>query len=686
MRESCRIAALCFSLTLGLGLLISSLRLPGVVRASGPEDGPGQENGAVIGLASNALECLAVGNDVVGRASGVVKLTWPGQAKRARLILSVSGTEATHTIKVNGQPVASVPIHPYGQDCRDGESFYLDVPPEILVQGENLIEITNDAQPDDNWTAAQVRLEVLGHFAVLPTGDLESTGPIGAADIAATSVTSFTIEFINPYDGSNQEARVVIPDSYDSNTSVPLVIYVHGRSSDMYEGENTLGEAIEAKGWLMISPELHGSWTGEPQPDPPGKYAYASLESQYDVIGTMNYILNHYSVITDQIYLVGYSMGGQIDTVTAAKFPHIFAAVFDNKGPTDMGQWYYESTSYHRSWMRRECHINEVEQDPTQNPFCYQRRSSVSFASNYIHIPISMTHSVSDTLVPIHHSRDLRDAINSYGPDQLAVLFEDTVVGPTCGEPYHCYEPDPMSVLNFLEPFALNSNPANINITTDESKSYHWLNVTQTGGDHWSQIEVTYYPVSSTVAATISDTQPLTVAFNLGSTDLGSTSITDKLKQPGMGLPATTYLVNGGGNNDLYDYTSGYLTTTLVPGQFSLTISAVEIEVSADPSTVTVRAGQIATSTITAVVRDQLGNPIPDDTTIEFFTTEGTFPNGSSSYPTTTMGSQATATLTLDSMASLAEVVASVRSVTGSTVIDMIYAASIYLPIVIKDY
>jgi hypothetical protein len=117
-----------------------------------------------------------------------------------------------------------------------------------------------------------------------------------------------------------------------------------------------------------------------------------------------------------------------------------------------------------------------------------------------------------------------------------------------------------------------------------------------------------------------------------------------------------------------------------------LTISAVEIEVSADPSTVTVRAGQIATSTITAVVRDQLDNPIPDDTTIEFSTTEGTFPNGSSSYTTTTMGSQATATLTLDSMANLAEVVASVRSVTGSTAIDMIYVASIYLPIVIKNH
>jgi len=673
----CQIAALCFSLALGLGLLILSLRLPGIAKASGPEEGSDQENGPVIGLASNALECLAVGNDLPYDTLGVVRLTWQGQAERARLILSVSGAEAPHTIKLNGQPVAQAPIYPDGQPCRNGESFYLDVPPDVLVQGDNLIEITNDALPDDSWTAAQVRLEVLGHFAVLPTGDLESTGDISAASVAATAVTSYTATFTNPYDGSDQETRVVIPDSYDSNTPVPLVIYIHGRSSDMYEGENTLGEATGDKGWLLASPQLHGSWPSAPSP--PGKYAYASLESQYDIIGTVNYMLDQYSVITDQIYLVGYSMGGQVDTVTAAKFPHVFAAVFDNKGPTDMGQWYYEQ--WEKLWMERECHFDGVPQDPTENPFCYQRRSGINFARNYTHIPISMTHSVSDTLVPIHHSRDLRDAINSYGPDHPASVYEDTIVGPTCGEPYHCYKPDPMAVLNFLEPFTLNSNPAYIHIATDESKSYHWLNVAQTGGDHWSQVEVVYYPISATVTATISDSQPLTLGFNLG-----STPIIDIIEQPGMGLPATTYLVQGEGNNDLHDYTSGYLTTTLVPGQFSLTISAVEIEVSADPSTVTVQAGQIATSTITAVVRDHLNNPVPNDTLIEFSTTEGTFPNASSTYTAPVTEGQATTTLTLDSDADLAEVVASVWSVTGSTSVDIIYSANIYLPVIIKNH
>ena len=666
-RKSVRpVAALC--LTLGLSLLILSLALAGVARASRPEDVSGQEEGPVIGLASDALECVAVDDGLPGRATGVVHLTWPGQAERARLILSVSGTEAAHPIRVNGQPVASVPIHPRGQPCRDGESFYLDVPLESLVQGANLIEITDDAMPGDSWTASQVRLEVIGHFADLQTGDLG--GSDGVASIAATS---YTIWFVNPYDGSSQEARVVVADSYSSSTPVPLVIFVHGRGSDMYEGENVLGDAIDDKGWLLASPQLHGSWTGDPQPDPPGKYAYASLESQYDIIGTLNYMLDNFSVITDQIYLAGNSMGGQIDTVTAAKFPHVFAAVFDNKGPTNMGVWYYEQ--WEKLWMERECHVGGDPKTPAENPFCYQRRSGLNFASNYVHVPISITHSVSDALVPIHHSRDLRDAINSYDPDRVASVYEDTVIGPTCPPNYHCYSPDPMAVLNFLAQFSLNSNPTTLNVTTDESKSYHWLNIAQTGGDHWSRVGVVYYPLTATVTASISDTEALTVAFNLGSTALGSAGISGRLRQPGMGLPATTYLVSGGGHHELEVYTSGYLSVSLAnTGQFNLSVSAIEAELSSDPPMVL--GGQVTTSTITAVMRDHLYNAVPNGTVVEFSTSEGTLACGSTTCTGTVMSGGSVATiLTLMPAADLAEIVATVGSVTSTTSVDVIHPA-----------
>ncbi|RMF32063.1 MAG: hypothetical protein D6759_09015, partial [Chloroflexi bacterium] len=149
-------------LVLGLGLSLLSLGLSGTVRARASGDVPVLGKGPTVGLVSNAIECLAVGDALPGQARGIVTLDWQGQAEAARLILSVAGTEAAHSIKVNGQPVARVPIHPDGQPCSDEDDFYLEIPPNVLVQGENLIEITNDAAPDDSWTAAQVRLEVSG--------------------------------------------------------------------------------------------------------------------------------------------------------------------------------------------------------------------------------------------------------------------------------------------------------------------------------------------------------------------------------------------------------------------------------------------------------------------------------------------------------------------------------------------
>ncbi|RMF30873.1 MAG: hypothetical protein D6759_11090, partial [Chloroflexi bacterium] len=522
-------------------------------------------------------------------------------------------------------------------------------------------------------------LEVSGRLAVLPATQADVGPDAGKIGPAADAPVTFTFTFTNAYDGSSQEAMAQLPAGYDGSTPVPLLVFAHARSSSMADGISTFGDATNTKGWLLVSPEMHGSWTGYPQPEdigkPPGAYAYASLESQYDIIGAMSYMIDHYNVMTDRIYLVGYSMGGQIATVTMGKFPHIFAAVFDNKGATNMVDWYYESTSYHQRWMRRECHINEVEQDPTQNPFCYQRRSSINFANNYIHIPISITHSVSDTLVPIHHSRDFRDAINSYGPDRLVVIYEDTVVGPTCDDNghYHCYEPDPMDVLNFLEQFTLNPIPSHINITSDESKDYYWLRLAQTGGDHWSQVEATAYP-SATITALISDTRPLTVAFNLGSTPVRSKAVTPKMKQPGLGLPSTTYLIRGGGVYTLKDYTSGYFTVSLaMTGQFTLTLSAIDLVLSADPAMIP--GGGTATSTITAAVRDQMGTPVPDGTLLRLTTTEGTFPNGSKTYTTTLTGGWATTTLTLGPTADLAKITGKVGMVTGTASVDAIYPA-----------
>ena len=589
--------------------------------------------------------CIGVGaNNPALLSADSVWIAWQGDITEARMIVRVTGTDASHTITLNGQPVAKVPTYPAGEAC-GGQEFALEIPVEAVSQGENLIEITNDALAGDSWTAANVRLEII-------TASPPPAEPTPQVGIAASFTKQEVVSFTSSYDGAIQEFKAQIPSGGFAECATlsptPLVIYVHGRSSSMEEPFNgEIDVAVRNKGWLLAAPQLHGSWPGPSPspPDPPGRYAYASLESQADIIDTIQYMLDHCNLNKNRIYLYGGSMGGQTGLVTVAKYPHIFAALFDNKGPSDMADWYLidgAGGDFHRDWMERECHIGGVRQDPNEYPFCYQRRSGISFARNYFHIPVSITHSQADTLVPIRHSFEMRDAINSYNPDYPVSVFVDTVVGPDCDDNgnYHCYAPDPSDVLNFFQQYTLNNKPTHIKTRLDMSKPFYWLNVSQSGGDHWTAIESQYSVGTKTVTTNVTDPNPLTLGFNLG-----INSQTEVLPIPGMGLPATTYLMKGGGLNQLKNYNgTGYFTANLSStGTYAFTISAIGITLSAAD----VLSGDNIVSTITATVADQVGNKVPNGTVVTFVTDQGTFSNGFKSYNTTVSGGQGKATAVL---------------------------------------
>ncbi|MGQ0603208.1 MAG: alpha/beta hydrolase family protein [Anaerolineales bacterium] len=565
-RKTFRARAIAAKLGLCLALVASAMGIAPRADASGPVL-PEPGAAGIAGLTSEAIGCLQTGP----QSSGVVTLRWQGKAERARLVLTVSGSEAAHTIRLNGQPVAVAPVFPYGAACAEGRAFYLDVPVEAVKQGENLIEISNDRQPNDVWSAADARLEVWGAVSAPPAVSLNEP------QFVSTLAVSSTINFINPYDSTSQQAVIQIPDGYNGGNATPLVIFAHGRYGTMLDGYSEFGAAANAQQWLLASPEMHGRWQGSPQPPSPGAFAYASLESQYDIIGALAYMTVNYNVDRSHVYLVGYSMGGQIAVVTAAKSPHIFAAVFDNKGPTDFTTWYGEQVAnpnygtFHDAviGMRQECHLSGVPQPPAGNPFCYQRRSGLNFASNLIHVPISITHSIGDTLVPITHSRRLRDAVNALGPDQPVVVAENNICqGSAC----HSYDPNATDVLNFFAPRTLNNLPYTLNISTDESKAFYWLNVRQITGDRWTQVQAVFSPSANKVTATISDTQSVEVGFNPGSVPITGPG---GFSQPGLGLSAKRYQITV--NNAppyLQSYVSGYLTVTVPSGQVPVTIVA----------------------------------------------------------------------------------------------------------------
>jgi hypothetical protein len=308
----------------------------------------------------------------------------------------------------------------------------------------------------------------------------------------------------------------------------------------------------------------------------------------------------NYNVKKDQIYIVGQSMGGQTTLMMMAKYPDIFAAAAEWMGYTDLAIWYNELNSnpnFIGYWpatkpkrIRQEITGTDgvdlfigSPADPTPTyQFEYQRRSPIFMPANGQYVPLHMWHGIQDTaVISTSHPIPMLAAINYYNPTPLAVLnLVDKCLNGVTYNFGHCFSPadypsqEGADMLNFLAGHTLSSQPPfSLTIRTDESKPYYWLNIAQTGGDHWSEVAVTYNAATEIVTANISDTQPITLGFNLGTTPVEGSA---GLLQPGLELPPGTYQVQGGGNDYLYSYTSGYLTvTSSITGQFSLTISAV---------------------------------------------------------------------------------------------------------------
>jgi dienelactone hydrolase len=641
-------------------------------------------------------------------------------------VLTTSGAQAAHSILINGKLVATAPLtlpdQPEVGESYEGlyrapkdlaqavhrkraEPIYLTVPIEVILQGENRIELTNDALSTDSWRATDVRLEVFGYeeagLVALPALT-HASRIVRTGDAAAAAVRS-VIEFTNDYDGSQQEAALQVPDGYQAGTAVPLVVAVHGRSGTMSGGLDLLDEAANARGWLLAAPQMHGAWvvpeectvypndcqwedkvvagtTSETSEPRPGAYAYASVQAQYDIVGTVRYVVEQYDVDLDRIYLYGVSMGGQTVAVTAAKFPHLFAAVLDNIGPTDASVWYDEQLAlYGAAWnsdvraMRKECHAAGTEQTPAQNPFCYQRRSGLLYARNYVsrdlvahpaaRPPISITHGVADLVVPVHHARDLRDAINGFGPGQPVSVYEDTVISPTCPPYHHCYGPEPEAILDYFAPLRLRKRPTLVKVAADMSKTFYWLDLAQSGGDHWSFVEAEADQESSTLTINVEDENALTLGVNLLASSLPLPELS-AMQQPGLGFPAATYLVRGSASDGLVDHTSGVLDVNVGAGQSTVTISALAIDLWADPATIV--PDPQAVTQISLNVRDSLGNPVPDGVEVNLETSWGTFPNGGATYTVQTVGGQAAATLTVGQGSDLARVEATCRLATAS--------------------
>ncbi|MCB0214597.1 MAG: hypothetical protein KDJ52_34980, partial [Anaerolineae bacterium] len=283
------------------------------------------------------------------------------------------------------------------------------------------------------------------------------------------------------------------------------------------------------------------------------------------------------------------------------------------------------------------------------------------------------------------------DAYSPLTPVQLTLVPSGSEDCPTVMVTYHgnatyelehCYNPSTAAELDALFNFLQNhprssAPPATLRIRTDESKAFYWLNIVRPNNSSWSQVDVSYNAATKSVnASNISNIT--TLGFNLGSNSITGPA---QIVQSGMQIPgaSTTYLLKKGSSKTLVNYGgSGYLAVA-VDGNTSLSLSAISIQVTANPTSIP--EGGSVNSTVTATVMDQLGNPAANSTQVQFTTTAGAFSGGGATFLATVADGQGKATATLNTNQK-ATVIAKVQMVTGSVTIGQ--EESVYLPVVLR--
>ncbi len=513
-----------------------------------------------------------------------VRLDWSGTPTSAQLIAYVFDANAIHTISVNGQVIGNSIIPPPGSNppkCRVGNEqakIVIDFNPAILVKGDNQVRIDTTG---DDWGLARVKIRVGGADVNGPRQE-EYAVPSNSPGTYADGFTAYE------YQGSL--THVQIPSSYTGETPVCMVVALKDWGERRNKPILDFGAAAEAKGWLLVSPEMHGNYPSnrignrsggsagtDPTIDPyrdPGHHTFASRWAQQDVIDAIEYMLANFNVDRQCIYIYGAGIGAQTALVTAAKWPHYFAAVIEEGGANNLVNWDHEigaETPYKNLYLQGQMWGELDGRHPYR--FCeYLFRSPEEYAQNLSQLPLRIVHASGDTSTPPYNADDLRLNVLAWNPD--AIVEQVWVDGN-----HDARLPDfANNHLNWFARFRKPERVTTLRGKRDDSGPLYWLNIRQydtapSYGNtrHWTNVhQAGYDPLTGLITTTVIEGEATVQdgLYQVCPPPVGnSVSLGYNLVQ--MGLPTDRTYVVEDFNQDLGQFS----TYTVMPVNGLLTVT-----------------------------------------------------------------------------------------------------------------
>jgi poly(3-hydroxybutyrate) depolymerase len=166
------------------------------------------------------------------------------------------------------------------------------------------------------------------------------------------------VEVLSTADGSLQPSYLILPPNYRPDGGrLPVVVALHSWSATLEQRYAGLETAVGERGWIYLFPNFRGM-NDKPE-------ACASDLAVRDVIDALDWVIRHYPVDQERVYVTGFSGGGLMTLVTAARFPHRWTAASAWVPLSDLRAWYDFHARDQFGEMSRACFGGAPAENPT---------------------------------------------------------------------------------------------------------------------------------------------------------------------------------------------------------------------------------------------------------------------------------------------------------------------------------
>jgi uncharacterized membrane protein/uncharacterized membrane protein YbhN (UPF0104 family)/dienelactone hydrolase len=246
---------------------------------------------------------------------------------------------------------------------------------------------------------------------------------------SSKTFSSFIISYLS--DGLKLYSLMNIPTSKMPENGFPVVIINHGfiepKDYSTIDSYKSITDYFSEKGYLVLKPDYRGNGNSETEDTALMRFAYP-----VDVLNLIESLKSIPQANSNQIYLYGHSMGGEITlkvleiagkdppTLARIKAAVVWAPV------TNLSDWFNKS---HVPWLQETKNNKNYYADtfkvmgtPEENPLLWQSVSPINYLSD-IQTPIQINHGISDGTVSYRTSIELYDNLISLNKTSELLMY-----------------------------------------------------------------------------------------------------------------------------------------------------------------------------------------------------------------------------------------------------------------------